>query len=766
MRMFIIWACSLFLNASILGAQTVNQGAPADAADAWPVSGPLTDAQLRATPVTISAVDLDIRNLVFATDKVDASGSVLGAGTNNIGDVDVLTFPDNEPINVAQFGGSGVVTGAGGSGAGVPRVTVSGDDSSLVYTLDSAGACTGMAAGTQIALAGFHGYGWAIRAGTLSATIVAEHSDNGGVTFNTVIEIRNGVQEQSGVVYTNPNPAETVNVFGGENISHFRVRCVSYISGSAIFDLRATKIISPLVMGISAGVEGLGRPIFHTSVAGNDGSLMVTLQMRNATPGGSDYGIVTRSLVIGDVAHDVPDTGIPVGIGGRASSTPPTAVATGDRVSAWYGLNGQAHVANAALTQTTAALTSTTCPGAGCVTVSGLVGMGSVAVDLRGTWVAVVQFYVSTDGTNFDSVYVRNIVPGITNDRPLLSKSNVGSVYAMLPGGITDFRVAISSYTSGTVDVRILPASEAIELDRSATYVDGLSGFVPLIDNVDAPVGFVVDEVATATLAEGNIGAARVTPNRGQVARIEGATVGTYADVTASGAVEVTCDNCGGAAASNVVTLSVSESVVAPTAATWYLKRQWTVPSTFTYVPSRAFSAVATAGTRTQIVAALAMGSFNVSTNAFTDSSSVAAPRHYARLYACVTTALSATATTVTVTYTNEEGTTGRTTVGLVIPASAPVGNCFEFQLAATTGQMRDEGVRDVTAVSDTAAPTGVIEICAHNPLHDAQGALNAFEQSAYDTFSMTNPEKVEILFFQAATTAQQRGATIVGAIR
>lgn len=39
------------------------------------------------------ATNLDIRDLTFAADKVDASGTVLGAGTNNIGDVDVLTLP-------------------------------------------------------------------------------------------------------------------------------------------------------------------------------------------------------------------------------------------------------------------------------------------------------------------------------------------------------------------------------------------------------------------------------------------------------------------------------------------------------------------------------------------------------------------------------------------------------------------------------------------------------------------------------------------------
>jgi len=53
--------------------------------------------------VTVTATNLDIRDLVFASDKVDASGTVLGAGTNNIGDVDIITMP-----NVVI--GSGTVT--------------------------------------------------------------------------------------------------------------------------------------------------------------------------------------------------------------------------------------------------------------------------------------------------------------------------------------------------------------------------------------------------------------------------------------------------------------------------------------------------------------------------------------------------------------------------------------------------------------------------------------------------------------------------------
>jgi hypothetical protein len=36
---------------------------------------------------------------------------VLGASSNNIGDVDVLSFPDNEPFDLAQYGGSAVGAG-------------------------------------------------------------------------------------------------------------------------------------------------------------------------------------------------------------------------------------------------------------------------------------------------------------------------------------------------------------------------------------------------------------------------------------------------------------------------------------------------------------------------------------------------------------------------------------------------------------------------------------------------------------------------------
>lgn len=63
-----------------------------------------------------------------------------------------------------------------------------------------------------------------------------------------------------------------------------------------------------------------------------------------ATEGSAGIARMTTSRIImvgGDVAHDGVDAGLPLKIGGYASTTPPTSVAAGDRVNSWMGLQGQ-----------------------------------------------------------------------------------------------------------------------------------------------------------------------------------------------------------------------------------------------------------------------------------------------------------------------------------------------------------------------------------------------------------------------------------------
>lgn len=82
---------------------------------------------------------------------VDGSGvtqPVSGTVTANIG-----TFPDNEPINVAQINGVTPLMGAGNTGTGSPRVTIATDQAALpgmgIYVEDA-----GETAGGNLAMAG------------------------------------------------------------------------------------------------------------------------------------------------------------------------------------------------------------------------------------------------------------------------------------------------------------------------------------------------------------------------------------------------------------------------------------------------------------------------------------------------------------------------------------------------------------------------------------------------------------------------------------
>ncbi len=51
-----------------------------------------------------------------------------------------------------------------------------------------------------------------------------------------------------------------------------------------------------------------------------------------------------RGGLVGNVKHDDADYGAPIKIGGKASTSTPTAVANGDRVNAYFDEEGRLHV--------------------------------------------------------------------------------------------------------------------------------------------------------------------------------------------------------------------------------------------------------------------------------------------------------------------------------------------------------------------------------------------------------------------------------------
>jgi len=85
---------------------------------------------------------------VNASNELLVALSSLPAGTNNIGDVDILSFPDNEPFNIAQINGVTPLMGAGNGGTGSLRVNIASDQVAIPVTL-AATTITGTVAVTK-----------------------------------------------------------------------------------------------------------------------------------------------------------------------------------------------------------------------------------------------------------------------------------------------------------------------------------------------------------------------------------------------------------------------------------------------------------------------------------------------------------------------------------------------------------------------------------------------------------------------------------------
>lgn len=62
----------------------------------------------------------------------DAAGNERGLAIDGSGFLGIGTFPDNEPVDVAQIGGNAITAGAGAVAAGTPRMTLASDDPAVV----------------------------------------------------------------------------------------------------------------------------------------------------------------------------------------------------------------------------------------------------------------------------------------------------------------------------------------------------------------------------------------------------------------------------------------------------------------------------------------------------------------------------------------------------------------------------------------------------------------------------------------------------------
>lgn len=97
-------------------------------------------------------------------------------------------------------------------------------------------------------------------------------------------------------------------------------------------------------------------------------------------------------------------------------------------------------------------LSSTTCPGSGCVTL-GVTNLGSASVQLvgSGTWTAVVEG--SIDGSNFETLSMNPAGGGVA-----VTSVTASGLWIANVGGLTQIRVRLSAYTDGAVVATIQAA--------------------------------------------------------------------------------------------------------------------------------------------------------------------------------------------------------------------------------------------------------------------------------------------------------------------
>lgn len=239
------------------------------------------------------------------------------------------TFPDNEPINIAQMNGVAVTMGNGASGTGVQRVTIASDSTGQV-------TCN---AGTNLNTS-------ALATSANQSTMITSLS-NIDTDTTTIIGHVDGIEGLIGTTNTNTsNTATSVSSIDGklpttaamaDNTSNPTVTKIgSYLMGydGSTWD----RVLLAQPSADNVGASSFQGVVSTTTLYGYDGTNFDRVR--------ADSGSV---WVQGGIAHDAADSGNPVKIGGKAFSLDPsssgtipgpTAVAANDRVDQTMSLQG------------------------------------------------------------------------------------------------------------------------------------------------------------------------------------------------------------------------------------------------------------------------------------------------------------------------------------------------------------------------------------------------------------------------------------------
>jgi len=98
-----------------------------------------------------------------------------------------------------------------------------------------------------------------------------------------------------------------------------------------------------------------------------------------------------------------------------------------------------------------ASISTTTCPGAGCVTID-IAGNGTLGIQITGTFVGTITFQSSVDNSTY--VSLRAISVADTTSTLITSTTTTG-IFSANVAGMSSARVVFTAYTSGTATVSL-----------------------------------------------------------------------------------------------------------------------------------------------------------------------------------------------------------------------------------------------------------------------------------------------------------------------
>lgn len=189
----------------------------------------------------------------------------------------------------------------------------------------------------------------------------------------------------------------------------------------------------------------------------------------------------------------------------------------------------------------------------------------------------------------------------------------------------------------------------------------------------------------------------------------------------------------------------------------WLLVQTWDVPSGgYIFNPFQIQYSAGNSSSSVKASKRLALGSFNNTTQTFTDGLAYTAPDFGSYLDLNFTADVG-TAATITITYTNEIGTTGRTATYAMTSGAGGDKNGHIIRVPLQSG---DTGIRDITNVTTSASGTATFTFLGKTDIFldsaDASGVVYT-DTLPLEAFVMSYPFTVGLYITSASTAPVDR---------